>query len=173
MKKIIRTYKNSICHTAFNAVSTAGMPHRVRHDRNVMNRVFKGVLMIFLTLTSCKTPIIKEEIRITEHKIDPSFSIDWVVTKQDTIRNTIYILDTIFENNVREGVNINMRIRSEFDKSNNMQKIDVDSEPIIHKDTLYINNTITKEEFIPFYIWIIIGVSLLLALISTLRRRNG
>ena len=38
----MRNFKNSICHTALDAVSLAGMPCQARHNRSVINRIFRG-----------------------------------------------------------------------------------------------------------------------------------
>jgi len=132
--------------------------------------VILSVLSVCIFCTSCKTAVIKEEIKIKENKIDPSFSIDWSQTKKDTVKETIFVLDTIIQQKIKDSIIIKTRVVTKFDTVTKMQKIEVMSEPIIYYDTVKITETITEKPTIPFYVWIVIGISFLMTLIALIKK---
>ena len=71
---------------------------------------------------------------------------------------------------VRDSTVKNVRVITQFDTLHKTTKLDVDFEPIIYYDTVIKSNTITKEAYIPKYIYILIGMSLLVAVISLFKK---
>ena len=130
-----------------------------------------GLFIVLLVLAGCKTPVVKEtEILVRENKINPSFTLGWSPLKQDTVNKQIFVLDTMINVTVKDSVIKNVRVISLFDTLHNITKLDVDFEPIVYYDTVIVNNTIIEKPIIPWYMYLLLGISLLVAVIVVIKK---